>query len=459
MKSTSEQKSPHENQKRGTQRVHQNPKDDRVTAFPGAETEMPTEAARAAKSQVAYWAGKVRPRILPNGKPTAEFYVRLKESGRVFWVNLNTANQTRAARAARDLWISTRTKGAAVAIEEFRPKSAPLPPRCCTVGEYIEAARGVATARPRSLAQYESRLRSVVAGVLGIDKDPARYAAKSAANAEWRARIDGTRLDRITPKAVRDWQRAEIAAVKDEIARKRREHSTASLVRNARALFAEAIVADVKKRLLLPEQLPFEGVAVSSTTRRFQNPVDPRELYMAALALDADTRAAFLLLVAGGLRRGEADLLPWSNLDLQRGTVSVTVTRWHTPKTEESIRTVPLSADAVRFFGELRAAAPGDEFVLKGAPPRVVDSRYEYRAQAWGPLMAWLRAQGVTDPNPLHSLRKLSGSFIYSVAGIEAARRHLGHRTIATTAASYLAGAAAVVDLGTVSAAQEVRRA
>ena len=40
----------------------------------------------------------------------------------------------------------------------------------------------------------------------------------------------------------------------------------------------------------------------------------------------------------------------------------------------------------------------------------------------------------------------MSGSWVYSMAGLEAARRHLGHATVATTAASYLAGGAVVVD-------------
>jgi hypothetical protein len=44
-------------------------------------------------------------------------------------------------------------------------------------------------------------------------------------------------------------------------------------------------------------------------------------------------------------------------------------------------------------------------------------------------------------------LRKMSGSLIYATAGIEAARRHLGHRDISTTAASYLQSGAATVDL------------
>ena len=82
-----------------------------------------------------------------------------------------------------------------------------------------------------------------------------------------------------------------------------------------------------------------------------------------------------------------------------------------------------------------------------GRAPRAPGKDYEYRAHAWKPLAAWLRRNGMTTPNPIHELRKLSGSLINSIAGLEAARRHLGHSTIATTSASYVTARAATVDL------------
>jgi integrase len=224
----------------------------------------------------------------------------------------------------------------------------------------------------------------------------------------------------------------------------------ASHVRNARALFSEDLLAELRKSLTLPAELPFEGVSVASTTRRFESTVDPRALYATAIdGLDPDTRAAFLLLLVGGLRRGEADLLPWSSVNLTAGTVRVETTKWFTPKSRESTRTVPLPPDVLKFLTTLRAAAPDAEFVLKGTPPRPPGRSYQYRAEAWEHLTVWLRTQGVRTLTPLHSLRKMSGSLIYATAGIEAARRHLGHRDISTTAASYLQSGAAIVDLST----------
>jgi hypothetical protein len=85
--------------------------------------------------------------------------------------------------------------------------------------------------------------------------------------------------------------------------------------------------------------------------------------------------------------------------------------------------------------------------VLRGLDPAAARSPGDYRAACWKVLLPWLRAHGLTSNNPVHELRKLSGSIINESAGLESARRHLGHRSIATTAASYIAGSAAMVDL------------
>lgn len=438
---TYEVESTSEKEKKGTLRGQLTP----VASFPGVD-EGGEKTTRAAKSSVDYWKTRVRPRTLKDGTQTPELYLRIKEAGRDAWICLDTANRATAAGKARDCWQSVQVKGLEAFLAERRPAARPA--RVCTVGEYIEAARKVSTARPRTLGQYEAALRRVVAGVARIEGLPSRFAAGSPANLKWRAEIEAKRIDTLTPSAVKAWQKAQIDKAKDETARAARAHSVASHIRNARALFSEDLVAELGKTLTLPSELPFHGVPVQSTTRRFESTLDPRALYAEAQkSLDADTRTAFLLLLVGGLRRGEADLLPWANVDLKAGTVRIETTKWFTPKSKESTRTVPLPADVVKFLAERRAAAPDAEFVLKGTEPRPAGRSYQYRAEAWETLTDWLKARGVKTLTPLHSLRKMSGSLIYATAGIEAARRHLGHRDISTTAASYLQSGAATVDL------------
>ena len=430
-----------EKQKKWTQSGHLPP----VTAFPGGSGDV-GKTARPAKSTVDYWKDRVRPRTLRDGTKTPEFYVRFTQGDRDAWICLDTANRTTAAGKARDYWQAVQVKGLEAFLAERRPATRPA--RACTVGEYIEAARKVSTARPRTFGQYEAALRRVVAGVARIQGSPSRFAAGSRGNLEWRAQIEAKRLDTLTPSAVKAWQKAQIDKAQDETAKASRAHSVASHIRNARALFSADLLAELGKSLTLPSEMPFEGVSVASTTRRFESNLDPRALYAEAQkTLDPDTRTAFFLLLVGGLRRGEADLLPWGQIDLKAGTVRIQTTKWFTPKSKESSRTVPLPADVVRFLAERRAATPKGEFVLKGSEPRPAGRSYQYRAEAWETLTAWLKAQGVKTLTPLHALRKMSGSLIYATAGIEAARRHLGHRDISTTAASYLQSGAATVDL------------
>ena len=441
---------PLENEKRGTLRGHQKGHSaaNLPFAIPFPRTENPDTIdrtpTREAKSSVNYWKSRVRSRTLKDGTLTAELYVRMKEGGRDAWFNLATANRGDAARAARDKWLEVQGKGLAAVLAESRPEIRPA--RVCTVSEYIAAAKALCTARPQTIAEYEASLRRVIASVRGIKAKSDKHAHR----AEWHAQIDAVHLDQITPADVKAWVKREedTAAKKGQVNKDRRAHTIASHIRDARALFAEHIVAEVKKDLVFPPELPFAGVTATATTRRFECDVDPTKLYAAAFKLDPDTRTAFDLLLCGGLRRGEADLLPWAHVNLKVGAVAVNVTEFFRPKSKESYRTIPLPPDVVKRLRARRASAPAAEFVLEGRAPKLAVGRgYEYRARAWETLPAWLRKQGIRDRTPLHTLRKLSGSFIYRVAGLEAARRHLGHRDITTTAASYLAGASAVVNL------------
>ena len=443
------------NEKKGTQRGHKAAVSPFTIPFPSTSNETQTRGergttSRAGKDSVAHWKGRVRPRLI-RGTPTPELYARFKEAGHDAWLCLDTCNVATAAARARDLYLQMKAIGLPALLTELRPDVRPA--RVCTVADYLEAAKALSTVRATTLAEYEASFRRVIAGVRGI----VAKSDKHAARADWHAKIEAVRLDQVTPADVRAWHKGELdAALRKggEVAKDRRAHTLASHLRDARALFAEAIVAEVGKTLTLPSTLPFEGITAAATTRRFVCDLDPRALYAAAAALDADTRTAFDLLLCAGLRRGEADALPWAHVDLVAGTVRVDVTPTFRPKSRESYRTVPIPADMVARLRKRRAAAPAAELVLEGRktlparkPAGTTRPAYEYRAKAWPALTAWLKTQGMRDLTPLHALRKLSGSFIYAVAGLEAARQHLGHRDVSTTARSYLAARSVTVDL------------
>ncbi len=447
----SEAKQRVENEEKGTLGVHQT----QVAPFPVAyEAEQKT--ARAAKSSVDYWKNRVRPRVLKDRTLTPELYLRMKENGHAVWFNLATANRTTAATKARDIWQAVQVKGLDAALADFRPQSAPRAARAASVGQFLTEAKALANVRPSTLAQYEISVRRLVAGVLGMKAEGSVFYHGSDEAKAWRAKVEGASLDVLAPAKVEAWRKAYIAAAADEVARISRKNTSGALIRNARGFFTPALVKLIGERINLPNPLPLSGLATGSSTRRFKSTVDPRKLYAAALAeLSGDELTAFLLCIVAGLRKGEADMLPWDHVDLDGSLVTVAPTKWFLPKTEESQRSTPIPADVVAHLRACHAAKPAAEFVLSGLDPSKKRDVKVYRCACWKTLAAWLRTKGFASLNPIHELRKLSGSLVNSGAGLEAARRHLGHRSISTTAASYVTGSAALVDLAAQPAATE----
>lgn len=406
---------------------------------------------RAGRDSQAYWKTKVKPRVV-RGQPTPELYCRLFEGKREAWICCDSSNRGIAADKARNYYLRMKAIGLPALLAELRPDI--RPDRVCTVGEYLDAARPFAKARPRVFDQYAAALRRVFALVLDLEGPAERFYAKGEAAAAWRAKLDNLRLDAITPQDVEKWRVAFVNAEADHAKRKARAVSVSTYLRNAKGAFARKILAQVapaegKAAVCLPSPLPLAGLTAPATSRRFRPQVKALDLYNAALrdfADKPDTLCAALLLLTGGLRRGEADLLEWSNVNLADGKITITATEFFTPKTDEGDRVVKLPPDVATLLRARRKGRRDAVFVLDGPAPKNSAKGYEYRADAWPVLTAWLRTQGVTDATPLHSLRKHAGSLVYDAGGIEAARRFLGHKKIATTSASYLEAADVVAD-------------
>jgi integrase len=458
-----------ENDKNRTQTGHNlpvsgfggTPKDTGVILFPpplntGEGTDKTDKTPRAGKDSQNYWKTKVKPRVI-RGRKTPELYVRLFEAGREAWICCDSSNRSLAANKARDLYLRMKAIGLPALLAELRPDA--KPDRVCTIGEYLAAARPFAKARPRVFDQYAAALRRVFALVLDLHGPAERFYAKGKAAAEWRAKLDGLRLDAITPQDVEKWRVAFVNAESDHAKRKARADSVSTYLRNAKGAFARKIIsmvapADKPALVRLPAPLPFAGLTAPAATRRFRPQVKALDLYNAALRdfADApDTLCAALLLLTGGLRRGEADLLEWRNVNLAEGRITITATEFFTPKTEEGDRVIKLPPDVAELLRAYRITRPRAVFVLDGSAPKTSAKGYEYRADAWPVLIGWMRGQGVTTAAPLHSLRKHAGSLVYNAGGIEAARRFLGHKKIATTSASYLDAADLVADPTAVS--------
>lgn len=370
----------------------------------------------------------------------------MRHLGRNVWFNLDTANVAAATVKARDIYLSLVAAGWAATLAKFKPTpvAAANP---CTVGEFLEDVRGRSHLKAITVRRYAVKLRKIVADLAKVDSGAeakarrAKYDHVNGGRKTWLAKIDGQRLDLMTPESVNAWRNAYVAkAGVDPLQRKSAERSAASYMRCARSLFTGDVLSVLKVKM--PSN-PFTGVKLKDPgPQRYHSDVNPEWLLACASRELRDKHpqqylALFLCLWAG-LRRKEADLLLWEQVDFKGGRVHVRRTLYFEPKTEESQRAIDLAPGALDVLRSFKKGSTS-EFVLAGSEPNPGATYDYYRCDCvWRELVAWLQRKGVRQRKAIHMLRKESGSLIASTHGIEAARQHLGHRDIRTTSAHYV---------------------
>lgn len=410
-----------------------------------------TGDARRAKSHQDYWKGRLVLRTYRNGDgqevEMPEWHVRIAEVGRRGWFNLDTANQAVAAIKARDIYISLVSVGWEATLVKFKP-SPTTKAYVCTVGEFLADVKARSHLKPMTVRRYAVKLRKMVAdlakleaGVKGKAK-MAKYDYVNGGRKAWLAKVDSQSLNFLTPETINTWRNAYVAkAGTNPVERKSAERSAASYMRCVRALFTAEVVGVLKVKLPI---YPFAGVKLKDPgAQRYHSEINP-ELLLACAERELRDKnkpqqyLALMLCLWAGLRRREADLLLWDQVDLKQGQINVRRTEYFEPKTEESQRTIDLANEAVTVLKSLKQGSTG-EFVMKGSDPHPAATYDYYRCDGtWRDLNAWLRLKGVRQQKAIHSLRKESGSLIASSHGIEAARQHLGHRDIRTTSSHYV---------------------
>jgi integrase len=406
--------------------------------------------ARPATTHQDYWKARIRHcKFTGRGgeKYTPpEYYVRMFHLGREAWFCLDTPNQSAAAAKARDIYLSLISSGWETTLAKFKPdpfKKAAV----ATVGEFLDDVNARSHLKPMTVRRYAVKLRKMVADIAKVDvgvKGKARRAKYDYVNGgrkAWLAKIDSQRLDILTADSVNSWRNAYISkSGADPIARKSAERSAASYLRCVRAIFTSDVTRVLKVKL--PAN-PFTGVKLKDPgAQRYHSAIDPVLLLACA---ERDLRKekpqeylALSLCLWGGLRRKEADLLTWEQIDFEAGQIHVRRTLYFEPKTEESQRDIDLPTEALEIIRSFKEGKTS-EFVLDGTDARPSASYDFYRADGtWRALNEWLRDKGVTERKAIHMLRKESGSLMASQFGIEAARQHLGHRDIRTTSAHYV---------------------
>lgn len=399
---------------------------------------------------VDYWEKRLYHKTFIRGgkvRSVAGWSVRLQHLGEREAFSLGSANKSAAAAKAKEIATFLDANGWEGTLTKFKPDPK-VKAQICTVGEFLAEIRERSHLKPMTIRRYAIKLRKIVADIAKVGAGlkgkaaKAKYDYVTGGRAAWLAKVNGQRLNLLTPESVNAWRNSYVAhAGDDPVKRKSAERSAASCLRCARALFAPDAAADLKVKL--PPN-PFAGVKLKDPgPQRYHSEVDPVWLLgCAEQELNTKERSqeylALSLCLWAGLRRKEADLLTWAQIDFDNGVVRIRRTEHFEPKTEESQRDVDVPDQALDVFRKFKEGSKS-EFVLKGGVPNPSATYDYYRCdRTWRALNAWLRSKGIKQQKAIHALRKESGSLVAADFGIEAARQHLGHRDIHTTSAHYV---------------------
>jgi integrase len=275
-----------------------------------------------------------------------------------------------------------------------------------TFGEWSEIwLSGLHSIKPKTLAGYESLLRSRVLPTFGV-----------------------VELRRITPAAVREWMTDMVA-----------EGLSPARVRQARQVLNAALEVAVDDGLIARN--PTDRVKPPKVHRRRQLFLTASQL--AALSQAAESRqegagALITLLGYSGLRWGEAVALRWGSVNRRGRRIRVHESateiagklEWGTPKTHEArVIVVP------RFVMD-RLGTPGDPDQLVFTAPRGGPLRHSnFTKSVWVPAC---EAAGMPAGLLIHDLRDTAASLAISAgASIKAVQRMLGHASAAMTLDTY----------------------
>ncbi|GEP45640.1 tyrosine-type recombinase/integrase [Brevifollis gellanilyticus] len=384
------------------------------------------------KTAAAYWLPKVK-----KPQDSTLFGVQIAYRGKRHRFPLETANKDTAAEKARDIYLSLVGVGWDATVERFKPKTVKRK-QSATVGALISVASRLSSARPTSLEAYSQALRRITAGALGIEDKFKRQAAK---NGNWKAAVDNTPLEKLTPSLILEWKNRYLKAAKTPQARNSAVVSFNALMRNSKALLSKKLRPFIEGELVLPVPLWFDGVArEKEPSLRYLSKIDAGEILAAAqdeLAQDQpEVYKALLLTLVCGLRRSEADALLWRQFDFNASVLEIADTEHKALKSKDSAGQLGLDKELVALFRGYKTRASG-EFVLE-EPTRRGKRHKVYRCNMhFMALIVWLKKKGVSGIRPIHTLRKEIGSIIATREGIFNASRYLRHSNISITAKLY----------------------
>jgi hypothetical protein len=422
--------------------------------------EVSKRKARLPRTHQDYWAGRLfhntytwrgRRQELP------EFYVKIRHAGRRFTFNLRTGNRDVASSKARDIFVTLVAKGWDATLTQFAPHKVTASElnTAPSIGDFLKEVERTSGLQPKTFARYAQYFRMIVAHIKRIKSETSRYDRRHGRPA-WTGRIDAVPLTEVTPATAADWKRAYLSRAGDgpeRLVQVRRAFNTA--LRSAKSLFSAKVIHADGFRVKVPrfkvadpqfgerevmwfETLPFEKPG----SMKFHAPsgITYQSLLLAArrelLDKYPDAYLLLLLCLCAGLRRGEADVLLWSQVDPQNNLIRVDVNEFIQPK-HDSCGEVAIDAALCKELLSLKRRAEGP-FVVN-SPRAWVRKKYTwYRCEPhWRTLMEWLAKKGIDAQKKNHELRKIFGDAVTRESGIYAASSQLRHSTVQMTERHY----------------------
>lgn len=417
---------------------------------------LPSDSIRYPKSHALYWREEGR---LFTQRGSLDYCCRFSHNGQRGFFDLNTPNKVEAQKRAAERYKFVVAHGweAAEKNPEFRIQSPEPKVEILTVGSWISEVRAISLVTPLTQLSYEQALRRVAAeAVLGLE-----HSAKT--HEKWTSKVDALPLERLTQDVIARWIKTRLTkAGNDPRAQEKAKHTINHILRSAKALFSKKkVMQKLAKETIskLPHPIPLVEVSLiaEDSSARFTPSVDPEKLLLLAQKelgsqqLDGESDDEFhlreqqwialLLSFCGGLRRKESDLLEWHQVQLHHPSgprIGLAITKHFKAKNKAHAKSIPLDAEVAAILEKYYRKYPDTEFVLQSDrdvnPKGIGKPRCHH---TWQALMKWLRAKGVDDIKPIHSLRKSIGSLMAEKHGIHAAQRHLRHTTPAITSKYY----------------------
>ncbi len=246
----------------------------------GQEVAKQNGQAAHTRFHVDYWKERLyRKTFTRNGRrhEVSEWSVRLQHLGQRESFALGSVNVSVAATKAKEIATFLEANGWKPTLAKFKP-SPFAKADVCTVGEFLADVEARSHLKALTVRRYAVKLRKIVvdvakleAGIKGKAKR-AKYDYLKGGRKAWLAKVDGQRLDVLTPETVNAWRNRYTAkAGTDPVKRKSAERSAASCLRCARALFAPDVTAMLRVRIASQSVCGCEAQRSGSTALSLQH--------------------------------------------------------------------------------------------------------------------------------------------------------------------------------------------